>query len=362
MKRISVKSIVIFFATTLTIGACKKNNNNDAPVKGLDAVMLADLLNGHAPKFETFTVDGAAGGVITTTKGTKFHVSGNAFITAAGQPVTGPVSISIKEIRDVSAMILADKATVTSDGRLLESYGEFFVKAAQGAQVLGLRPNNDSGIRVQVPARAAANGANKEVPMWSGDTTITLTQYGYNHINQPVTVTSQVQAVKGVAWNQIPFSFAFFNSTNSSMDFKLDSLLRWVNCDALASSPNPKTTVMAYFTNHFNTETAVSFGGEQPTMLFFKPKNLNTLVKFYNVILSAPTGKDGFHSYQSSIPIGQEGTFLAISALNGQLYAEQKTVVIGTPSGSDNYTTVSFDLQPVDATSLLALINGMNSK
>lgn len=362
MKSISVKPIALLVAAALAMGACKKNNHNDAPAGGQDARMLADLLNSHAPKFESFTVDGAAGGTITTSKGTKFHVAANAFVTASGQPVTGPVTLSIREILNVSGMILADKATVTSDGRLLESYGEFFVKAAQGSQALGLQRNNDSGIRVQVPARAAANGANKEVPMWSGDTTITLTQYGYNHINQPVTLTSQIAAQKGVAWNQIPSSFAFFNSANGSMDFRLDSLLHWLNCDAIASLPNPKTTVMAYFTNHFNNETASSYGGEQPSMLFFKPKNMNTLVKFYNVIMSAPSGKEGFHSYQASISVGMEGTFLAISAVNGQFYAEQKTVVIGAPAGTDNYTTVSFDLQPVDANGLLTLINSMNSK
>ncbi|SEW56281.1 hypothetical protein [Chitinophaga arvensicola] len=368
MKAITFTSVSCLVAAVLALSSCKKNNSQEIPFpeKGKDAKMLAEFLDSHAKTFEHFSVDAAAGGVITTSQGTKFNIPPNVFRTAGGAPVTGAVDISIKEIRDVSNMILSDKPTVTADGKMLVSFGEFFVRAVQNNQDLGLRPKNDTGrqIMVQVPAKPADNVMNgvKEVPMWTGDTTVTFTQYGFNHINQPVTLTSQYTMSKGVLWNQIQSSYAIFNTSNGTMNFQLDSLLRWTNCDGLAAMPNPKTTVMAYFTNHFNTETSASFGGEQPSMLFFKPKNFNTLVKFYNVILSAPAGKEGFHSYQTSIPVGLEGTFLAISAVNGQLYAEQKTVSIANPAAGDNYSTVSFDLQPVDQTALLALITGMNSK
>jgi hypothetical protein len=369
MKTISLKTIACLAAAALAISSCKKNNSQEvAPDKGLDGKMLSELLDKHAPKFEHFSINAATGGVVTTSKGTKFTIPANVFITAGGSPVTGAVDISIKEMREVSDMILSDKPTVTADGKLLVSYGEFFVKAVQNNQDLSLRPKSDTGtgIRVQVPAkpRDNAGGPNgmKEVPMWSGDTTVTFTQNGFNYINQPVTITTQQTVSKGVLWNQIQSSYALFNSSNGTMDFRLDSLIRWVNCDGLAAMPNPKTTVMAYFTNYFNAETSASYGGEQPSMLFFKPKNYNTLVKFYNVIMAPPAGKEGFHSYQTSIPVGLEGTFLAISAIGGQFYAEQKTTTIGTPVAGDNYTSVSFNLQPVDAAGLLALITSMNAK
>lgn len=369
MKTISLKTITCLVAAAMAISSCKKNNSQEvAPDKGLDGKMLSELLGTHAPKFEHFTIDASIGGVITTTSGTKFTIPKDAFLTAGGVNVHGAVDISIKEMREVSDMILSDKPTVTADGKLLVSYGEFFVKAVQNNQDLSLRPKNDTGtgIRVQVPAkpRDNAGGPNgmKEVPMWTGDTTITFTQNGFNYINQPVSITTQRTIAKGVLWNQVQNSYALFNSANGTMDFRLDSLIRWVNCDGLANMPNTKTTVMAYFTNYFNAETTANYSGEQPSMLFFKPKNFNTLVKFYNVIMTPPAGKEGFHSYQTSIPVGLEGTFLAISAVGGQFYAEQKTTIIGTPAAGDNYTTVSFNLQPVDAAGLLALITGMNSK
>lgn len=368
MKAITLTSVTCLVAAALALSSCKKNNSAEipAPEKGQDAKMLAEFLDSHAKTFEHFSIDAVAGGVITTTQGTTFNIPPNVFRTAGGGPVTGAVDISIKEIRDVSNMILSDKATVTADGKMLVSFGEFFVKAVQGNQDLGLRPKNDTGrpIMVQVPAKPLDNVMNgvKEVPMWNGDTTVTYTQNGFNHINEPVSITSQYTISRGVLWNQIQSSFAFFNTNDGTMNFQLESLLHWVNCDGLAAMPNPKTTVMAYFTNHFNAETGSSYGGEQPSMLFFKPKNFNTVVKFYNVIMAAPAGKEGFHSYQTSIPVGLEGTFLAISAVNGQFYAEQKTVTIANPAAGNNYSTVSFDLQPLDGTALLALINSMNAK
>ncbi|WP_211999840.1 hypothetical protein [Chitinophaga sp. HK235] len=361
MKTLFLRPVLGLLAATLVVSSCKRNNTELPDLqKGVDGKMLSDLLQSRAPQFETFSVDAAAGGVLTTAKGTKFTIPANIFTTAGGAPVTGAVSITIREIRDASSMILADKPTTTSDGRILISYGEFFVQAKQNNQNLVIQRGNNDGIRAQVPAKPA-NGQ-REVPMWTGDTTVTYSLNGYSYINQPITVTSQVSVNKGILWNQNASSYALFNSTNGTMDFRLDSLIRWINCDALYSNPNPKTTVMAYFTNHFNSETGSMYSGEQPSMLFFKPRNQNTLIKFYNVILTPPAGKEGFHSYQNSIPIGQEGTFLAISAVNGQFYAEQKDVTIAAPDSGNNYTTVSFNLQPVDANALLALINSMNTK
>ncbi|NSL90071.1 hypothetical protein ECE50_024765 [Chitinophaga sp. Mgbs1] len=361
MKTLSFKTIAFVIAAAATFSSCKRSDLElPPPDNSADGKMLAALLGSHAAKTETFSVDAATGGVLTTAKGTKFNIPSHIFVTSGGAPVTGSVTISIREIRDVSSMILTDKPTTTSNGEILISYGEFFVQAQQNNQPVQLRKDSNDGIRVAVPAKPA-NGA-REVPMWSGDTTITYTSNGYNHINQPVSITSQVAAFKGVQWNQISNSFALFNPSTGTMNFRLDSLIRWVNCDALAGDPGPKTTVMAYFTNHFNNETGASYGGEQPSMLFFKPRGRNTLIKFYNVIMQPAAGKEGFHSYQTSIPVGLQGTFLAISAVNGQYYAEQKDVTIAAPAAGDNYSSVSFNLQPVDANGLLGLINSMDGK
>jgi hypothetical protein len=332
----------------------------NARIQSKDGILLRELLNSQAPVFENFTLDARRGGSIKTKDGSSYTISPNSLVYNDGTPVIGTVNISVKEIHTVANMILADKQTVTNNGESLTSYGEFFVKATQGAQDLQLR--KDSAIQVKI--RVQQDNL-KAIPMWNGDTTITVSNTGYNYVNQSITVTQQITANKGVIWGQNTTpgsSYALFNSTTGTLDFRLDSLIQWRNCDVLNYSPNPTTTVLGYFTNYYNPDTNTSYQGEEPSMLFFKPKGQNTLIKFYNPIFMPPAGFAGFLSYQNRIPTGLQGTFLAITALNGDFYAEQKDVTIALPAPGLNYTAVSFNLQPITAPALIALIVSMNSK
>ena len=317
---------------------------------------MTAFMQDHGPQFETFTVDASAGAVVSSSKGTTYTIPAGAFQTAAGAAVTGSVTVAIKEINSPSDMILGDKPTLTRDGRMLVSYGEFFIKARQNSQDLQLK--KDSAIKVQVKAKP--NG--QEVPMWGGDSTITTTLSGHDYLNAAITISVQTSVHTGVQWDQLNSSYAFFNGTNGTLDFKIDSLVQWRNCDAILSNSDPKTTVLGYFTTHYNIQTSTDYMGDQPTMLYFKPHNQNTLIKFYNTILNAPVGFQGLLSYQASIPVGMQGTFLAMSTQNGKFYADMKDVTIASPAGSNNYTTLSFAPQEVSETAMVNLILSMNSK
>ena len=356
MKTLSLKPLFLSAIAALSIISCNKSDAPETP-QNRDAALITEFFAKNGPAVERFTVDATNGGVISTAKGTKYKIPAGAFVNASGQVVTGNVVVDIKEITKVSEMILGNKPSTTTDGGILVSYGEFFVKASQNNNQLQLK--KDSTVLVQVIAKPAAQI--REMPLWDGDSLITYTFTGYDHENTSVTVTQQYAVNKGIQWTQAN-GYALFNGTTGTLDFKLDSLLNWRNCDVLYNIPGVKTTVMGYFANNFNEETSAAYGGEQPSMLFFKPKNENSLVKLYNVILNAPVGKKGFHSYQTSIPIGLEGTFLAISAVNGKFYAEMKDATIAAPLAGKTYTGVTFDPQEVSETALLALINQMNSK
>jgi hypothetical protein len=360
-------------AVLLLSGACTKQMKND-PANLSDAnlsanvlaaapdpsgVRLHEFLRSNGPAFETFNVSAQQGESFVTKSGKKYTIPRNSLLNPDGSPATGIVSISVKEISNASNMIFADRPTATSTGQALESFGEFFVVAKQGANTLKLR--GDSGIRVQAPAKAN----DQRIPMWNGDTTVTRDISGYNYLNQFITISTQVSANKGVDWQQVtnPASaYALFDGSNGTLNFRLDSLIKWTNCDRLYSNPNPKTTVLAYFNTNYNPATGTSFGGEEPSMLYFKPTGVNSIIKFYNTIFTPPAGYQGFLSYQNTIPIGQSGTFLAISSIAGQFYAEQKDVVISAPAPGLIYTTVTFNPAPISAAALVALINTMNTK
>lgn len=321
-----------------------------------DGAQLAKLLGQNGPQFEFFRVDGKQGGRIRTKQGSVYTFRPNIFTTQSGGPVSGTVDIAIKEILKPSSMIFASRPTATNGGAQLTSYGEFFVRASQAGQDLKLQV--DSAIVVQVPV--AKRPAQEGVPMWGGDTSVVISTSGYNDLNQPVTVPVAASGNQGVSWNAAP-GFALFDGTTSTLNFRLDSLLNWRNCDAVSNLPGPKTTVLGYFTNFYNPATQTSYGGEEPCMLFFKPSGVNTVVKLYNVILNAPVGRQGLLSYQNSMPVGQSGTFLAITALNGNFYAQKLPVNIPAPPGGQNYVAINFSLSPVTPAALVALIQSMDT-
>lgn len=372
----SIKSFYVAggVAVLLLLGACTKQLKNDlsdpsnasekisasaAPAPDPDGLKLHTFLRANGPAYESYTVSLQENASFTTKNGRKYTIYRNALVKPDGSPASGTITFTIKEISNAAGMIFADRPTATNTGAPLESFGEFFVAASQGTTPLKLR--KDSAIRVQVPAKPDA----QRIPMWNGDTSITVNTSGYTYLNQFITLSTTVSANKGVDWQQVtnPASaYALFDGTNGTLNFRLDSLIKWTNCDRLMSLPNPKTTVLAYFNSNYNPATGSSFGGEEPTMLYFKPTGINSIIKFYNTIFTPPAGFEGFLSYQNAIPVGQSGTFLAISSIGGQFYAEQKTVTIAAPPAGKNYTTVTFNPVPVSATTLISLINSMNTK
>jgi len=356
MKKLHPLTLII--GAALTVVACKKSDTPAPQQNNADGEAMAAFMKNNGPAFETFTVSADAGAVITSSKGTSYTIPAGAFQTKAGADVTGNVTVSIKEISTPADMIFNNKPTLTRDGRLLASYGEFFIKAAQNNQDLQLK--KDSGIKVAVKAKP--NG--QEIPMWSGDSTITTSISGYDYLNVQVTLSVQMSVNKGIVWDQLNTGgYAFFNGSNGTLNFTIDSLVQWKNCDQIISNPSdPKTTVLGYFTSHYNAQTQQSYQGDQPTILFFKPHNQNTLIRLYDIILNAPAGYQGFYSYQQSMPIGMQGTFLAMSTINGKFYADMKDVTIPAPSGSNNYTTFTFDPQEVSESAMVNMITQMNTK
>lgn len=358
MKKTSLFT-TLFAATILFNTACKKSETNEQPAD-TGRQMMTEFFKQNGPVYQSFTINANTGGTITTTKGTKFYISPNSLVDASGNLVTGNVIISVKEVGKASEMILSDRPSATGDGKMLQSFGEFFIKAQQGNNELKLR--NDSAIRGNVKPVNGGAQLMRDIPMWRGDSAVNTTTNGYNHDNQQVTINNTYYVARGISWDQIAGDFAVLNNGNGGYDFKIDSLITWRNCDALYNPAGVKTTVLGYFGSTFNTSTGRSYMGQEPSMLFFKVKNQNTLVKLYDVILQPASGKEGLHSYQQSFSVGEQGTFLAISAKDGKFYAEMRDVTIPASAPGKNYVPYTFNLTEVSQSTLLSLVQQIDTK
>lgn len=357
MKKFNL--IAVIAMAILTIVSCKKSDVNVPNNNNADLRKIQEFFDKNKPKYESFTVDASAGGSITLTSGTKITFPANAF-KRGNTIVTGNVQVSALDILKPSNMILGDRPTITSNGQMLESFGEIVVRANQNGNELQL--NNEAAgkaVNVALAVGLAPGAQRREAPIWDGDSAISQTSSGHNHENQMVSITTTVRVPKGIDWSLLSGQFGSVTPTTSY--FNLDSLGQWRNVDALYNDPRPKTTVLGYFGNLFNT-TNSNYMGQEPSMLFFKTKGTNTLVKLYNVIFNPVAGKEGLLSYQNSMPIGQEGTFLAITTKNGKFYAEMRDVTIGSPDPGKNYVAYTFNFTEVSEAQLLSLINQMNTK
>jgi hypothetical protein len=347
----------------ITLSSCDKEPETvykyDPKVITYDNLQkMSAFIKKNETKFQNFTIDGASGGVITSSNGVKYYIQPYAFTDLSGTPATGPVAISIKEIFKASEMILSDKPTLTTTGGILESYGEFFVKAQQNNKKLIFRV--DSG-QINNAIQIAMRNPNKmqqNIPLWEGDTIIAYTQSGHNFENTFVTKTTTIPLMKGMDWKALSGKSATANP--DTIRFALPELFKWANCDILGGAPSGNTTVLCYFENHFNLESGSGYQGIQGSMCFFKPESKSTAVKLYNTIFDAPAGKEGFLSYQNSMPIGLKGTFIVISVVDEKFYCQTKAVTIDAPAAGKNYVAFSFQLKEVTEAELLALINGLN--
>lgn len=364
MKALSFKALALVITIAVGFVSCKKQSAEEklkptgaasaAPLAvSKDALLLAELFGKEAPKTQFFTIQSRENAIIKTQNGNTYTIPAGSFRRKDGSFPTGPVTVAIKEVLTPKDFVLADKPTANA-GDYLVSYGEYFVRATEAGADLTLA----TPITVQVIPTGESRPQGK-VPMWEGDTTVYVTFDGRSYQNQPISVVQPVAQNPGVDWTQTP-DYALFNPSTGTLDFQLSDLLTWSNCDAFNNVGGPRTTVLGYF-NVYNDETP-NASPDQPSMLFFKPRNINSVIKFFNIILDAPDGFKGFLSYQNIVPVGQEGTFLAITALNGQFYAELKDVVIDAPAPGTDYSPVNFDLQPVSGTDLLALIAELDNR
>jgi hypothetical protein len=356
MKKNRLISALLAASTLLlTFTLCTKKDPSPT-IK--DAVAFKTLLDKNAPKSEIFTMSATQSFTLTTSKGTTILFPASSLLDETGKAVTGSVDISVKEVQKPSEMLFADKPTVIQDGGgLLVSFGEIKVNAAQNGKALKLRDTVPLNVNmVFVPNAAQLN----RMPMWKADTVATTVTSGLNSEGVKTTVTTSVPAMKGATWTNLSI-FATANPTTNTATFKLDKLGEWRNCDALYADTRPKTTILGYFATNFNKETMSTYQGFAPSSLFFKPKGQNILVKLYNLIVAPTAGKEGFYSYENMMPIGMEGTFLAISIIDGKFYADMKDATIANSAGK-TFMGISFSPVEISEADLLAKIASINTK
>ena len=265
-------------AAILSTVACKKNN--DKPV----FVKADEVLAKNAIPSQSFTGDAGTGFTIRGEKGTKIVFPANSMVDGNGNPVTGTVTVTLKEVLSKKDVIFSGVMT-ESNGQLLESGGELLVKAQKDGKDLKVAP--DAAIKV-------------EVPKVMNDKDMGLFVLGRRE-KQPGDNGGQQPPQFQNTW--IPAPYAPFGNGANSYSFNLPSFT-WVNCDRFYSDPNPKTTVTVSPVFTDNNQV-----GDIQVMLVFR--NIQTVITFpFNSSINK------FESYPYSLPVGLQADLVIIGKDN----------------------------------------------
>lgn len=261
-----MKNLILIAAICIAcLTACKKDG-----VQNSQKLNLSDFNAKFSVPTQSFNgVAGTAFG-ITGAKGIKIDFPANAFLDASGNPVTGNVKLTLKEVLSKRDILLSGKTT-ESNGQILISGGEVQILALQNGQLLKLNPA--SNVAVKVPTTLSTQ------PM-------DLFVFGGTTVSDSTWITNDKFRV---------------TTSPSYYEFSLPNF-GWINCDYFYSNPNPKTTITASPVYAGVTPSIK----EQKAYLVFD--NINSVIGLPFVLAI-----NKHRSYLNSMPIGLSGKLIIIS-------------------------------------------------
>lgn len=97
---------------------------------------LNDFMRKHESKPQIFTIPADKPSVIKGDKGSVWNIDPANLVSADGSPVTGEITVRLKELHTVGDFLKNNLQTVTADNRLLASGGTYFIgMEADGKQL-----------------------------------------------------------------------------------------------------------------------------------------------------------------------------------------------------------------------------------
>lgn len=290
------KLTLIALLAISSLVACKKDRDQNP--KTLSATEFKARYSVPTQKFS-----GTAGTAfsITGQKGIKIDFPSNAFLDSEGNPVTGNISLTLKEVLSKKDIVLSGKMT-ESNGQLLVSGGEFEILASKDGQKLKLNP--EASVITRVPQTLSADPMDLFVfaPGIAGDST-----------------WAQVQKRVIEVEDFYQFTLPAFG---------------WINCDYFYSDARPKTTI---------TVSPV-YSGSVPSI---KSQSVYMIFEDMNTVAGLPFNLDinKHQSYLNSMPIGLTAKLAIISVdTSDRIYFGETTITVS----ADLHTNIPVSLASQD--------------
>ena len=167
MKKISKNLLIGIAVIAVLVVSCKKDTLESTSSKA-DPAAVNKLFDQLDPARQTFNIDPTEPNTIKGKDGMVIQIPANALVDANGNPVSGNVTVSLKEMLSLRDQILTG-VTATSDGKILKSGGEFFfeVRDANGQK---LNVGSNKSVTFEIPS----NNVDSTMKVFVGVDSVTI--------------------------------------------------------------------------------------------------------------------------------------------------------------------------------------------
>lgn len=321
----TIKTVLLAASVaTMTIVSCKKESqiapnptNNNSSV-----TTLSGLFSQKEAAKQTFTFNASLYNTIKGAKGTKLEFQPGCFKTMSGQPVSGNVTVEMREMFNKSDMIFS-KAPTMSNGKILVSGGELFLQAFQnGAQ---LQLSSPYAVKAKVPT------GNNPGPMREF-----YSNQSYNpdgNLNWWTSDSIYYDSTYTDTDSMYVYTDSIDGDYTSYYNFNLDNM-NWINCDYFYDSPGPFTDVEINVGNQFDATNCV---------VYISFDGINSVAQLDDYDLNHV-----FNYGYPSIPQGLNVHIVAIANIGGQFYSAFVPATLGA-NFSTNITLSATTLSQITA-------------
>jgi hypothetical protein len=271
------------------------------------AILTVDSLTqalAEKPLLDSFTAQ--TGAFLTFPNGCKLWINPGICRGNSGAALTGKLYVELIIVQKIGGMMRNNRPTVTTNGQLLTSGGEVYLRIYQ--------PNgNDVTLAQPVSIRYGMTTAvpNPAFTGFIAETTVSRFQNTWRQVTD---------SVVGVATNRDSFRQ---QGTITFVDTCFMSLgrLGWTNCDRFANEPNLTRDICVSLPDSFtNSNTVVFMGFPQ-------------LVAAIRMVGDTATRTFRIAPFYSGVPTGRNVIYVSVSKIGDNYYLAYNTTTV-TPSST----------------------------
>lgn len=142
-----MKKLIAIACVSSAIVACQSSTKNADSTKEAKKKIFTEIFNDKNIENQVYQINPLRDTMLVGEKGTKVRIYANSFTTEKGEPVSGNLTVELKEAFTTTDIVLGNLTTTCKEG-FLQSGGMVYINAKSGDKQLKLSENKEIGFFV----------------------------------------------------------------------------------------------------------------------------------------------------------------------------------------------------------------------